>query len=336
MARKMAKQAIVLMDKGNFQESIKLLEKAHELDSSVIDYEYEIGYAYYLKKEFDKAVKILSKISEKKGLHDQFFQLLGSCYDYLGDFQKAISIYEKGLKNFPSSGALWGEIGVTLLRQKELAKALSYFEKGIEVAPLHASNYYWASKIYFSSSKEVWGIIYGELFMNLERNSVRTSEISRLIYSSFKRNILLKEGHLAEITFTTPSLKPEIYENDLQHDGRKFEIKVFAQGLMEVMDKVNEINIESLSVIREDFIKGYFSKQLNTDYPNALFNFQKKVMDAGFSKAYSYWILRSGDPEKASKWVEQNRNYWSNFIKWFGQNKLQITQSDTFRRQQNQ
>ena len=70
---------------------------------------------------------------------------------------------------------------------------MTYFEKGIEVNPMFASNYFRAAKIYCNSSEEVWGMIYGEIFINLERTNDRTFKISKLLFDTYK----------SEITFTS-------------------------------------------------------------------------------------------------------------------------------------
>ena len=77
--------------------------------------------------------------------------------------------------------------------KEEYGKALSYYEKGIEVDPKFSSNYYRATLIYCGSSEKLWGLIYGEVFMNIERNSKRTAEISKLLYDTYKKEIKITD-----------------------------------------------------------------------------------------------------------------------------------------------
>ncbi|MFZ1799296.1 MAG: tetratricopeptide repeat protein, partial [Chitinophagaceae bacterium] len=167
-----AKEAIKLEDEeGKYDEAIQLLKEAEALDPENINYPYEIAYAYSGKKEYKKASDILEKLLDRKDVNGRIYQALGNAYDFQGKGDKAISTYEKGLKKFPNSGELYLESGNMDLVKKDYNKALNYYEKGIEMDPKFPSNYYWASKIYCSSEDEVWGMIYGEIFMNLERNS---------------------------------------------------------------------------------------------------------------------------------------------------------------------
>jgi tetratricopeptide (TPR) repeat protein len=168
-------EAIRLMDNGQIAESIKLLEESIRLDPDNMDYPYEIGYANYIAKDYQKVIEILTPLTERKDANDRVYQLLGNSYDYLGQRDKSIETYEAGLKKLPGSGKLHLELGGMYFRIKEYDKAVNYFEKGIEVEPGFSSNYYGLAKVFLNSDEEVWGMIYGEIFMNLERNSSRTT-----------------------------------------------------------------------------------------------------------------------------------------------------------------
>ena len=160
-------EAIKHMDNGKIDESILLLEEAQKLDPNRIDYPYEIAYALYSREDYKGAIKILEKIKNHKDVLDRLYQLLGNSYDFLGNSDKAFEVYDEGLKIFPNSGMIYLEKGNVYWSKKEYKKALSFYEKGIQVDPKFPSNYYRAARIYCSSSEEIWGIIYGEIFMNL-------------------------------------------------------------------------------------------------------------------------------------------------------------------------
>src|SRR4030095_3920321 len=188
-AKEKVREAIKLMDGGKVDESLTLLEEAFKLDPHDITIPYEAAYAHTLKKDYKKSIEILERLKSHKDATDIFYQLLGNAYDYDKQEEKALSTYQDGLKRFPKSGRLYLEQGIVYLNKEDYNKALSMYEKGIEVAPHFPSNYYWASKIFCNSDNEVWGLIYGEIFMNLERNSRRTAEISKLLYDTYKQGI---------------------------------------------------------------------------------------------------------------------------------------------------
>ncbi|MBZ4188587.1 tetratricopeptide repeat protein [Niabella beijingensis] len=323
-ALKKAKEAIALVDKGKFDESIPLLEAAQKLAPDDVNYPYELAYVYYSKKNYPKAITYLEKLVTHKDVSDRVFQLLGNSYDNLDKSEQAVAIYTAGLKSFPRSGNLYLEMGVLNLRKKEYIKALSYFEKGIEVAPSFSSNYYWASKIYCSSSEEVWGMLYGEIFMNLERNSQRTAEISRLLYNTYKNEIRFSDNSSISVSFSK--------EGALQKDGSlPFGMGVYEQTLITaLLEAGTEINLNTLHKIRSTFIDLYFKNGHDEKYPNVLFRYQKQVKDAGHMEAYNYWILMKGDENGFKEWMTVNKNKWENFTKWFTDNGMKIGQSNQF------
>ena len=182
-------EAVKLEDAGKFDDAMKLLNDAIKLDPHNIDYPYEMTYCYYSQKQYQKVVDVLEKLKHNPDSFDRLYELLGNSYDLLGNSDKAIATYRDGLKKFPNSGVLYLEMGVIPLFKKDYNSALNYFEKGIEVQPDFPSNYYWAAKLYCGSDDKVWGMLYGELFINLERNSGRTAEMSKLLYDTYKTSI---------------------------------------------------------------------------------------------------------------------------------------------------
>ncbi len=106
IAKEKTKEAVQLMDAGKIEESLKLLKEAVKLDPDNMDYPYEMGYAYYLSKDYKKAIECLESIRNHKDVNDRVYQLLGNSFDYYGQSDKAIQTYESGLKLFPNSGNL--------------------------------------------------------------------------------------------------------------------------------------------------------------------------------------------------------------------------------------
>lgn len=324
------KEAIKLMDNGEIEKSIKLLEEAKKLDPKNIDYPYEIAYAHYLKKDYKTAIKILEPIKNHADANDRVFQLLGNSYSMNGQREKAINAYEQGLKKFPNSGKLFLELGNVEMFVKEYGKALDFYEKGIYVDPKFPSNYFWAAKIYCGSSEEVWGMIYGEIFMNLERNSKRTAEISKLLFDTYQREIEFTDDSSFSVSFSKNNV---ININDLKDPNNfkiPFGVGVYEPTLMLSMLTVNSVNITTLNIIRSTFVDIYFTNGYDKTHPNALFSYQKQVKEAGHFEAYNHWILMKGDETAFAKWQNENKEKWDSFLKWFRENGLKITDENKF------
>ena len=113
-----------------------------------------------------------------------------------GNFSQSRVILEGVLQKDATNYDAWYEYAYSYYMQKDYAKALEimqaipYYEKGIEMAPEYPSNYYRLARIYCNSENEIWGVIYGEIFMNLERNTQRTREISALLYQTYQKALV--------------------------------------------------------------------------------------------------------------------------------------------------
>lgn len=330
-----AREAVRLEDKeGKVDEAIKLLEEACTLDPDNITYPYELAYAYEAKKDYKKASDIVEKLLTHKDATGRVYQLLGNLYDFQGKPAKAIETYEAGLKKFPAAGELYLELGNMNLATKEYNKALGYYEKGIEADPAFPSNYYWAAKLFLNSDEEVWGMIYGEIFVNLERNSKRTAEISKLLFDTYKSQIKFT----SETAFTVSFSKTAVIDVSSLKDPSKFKLP-FGNGCYEMlltMAVIGEksIDIRSLDKIRSRFISAYFSGDHSRNYPNILFDYEKQVKDAGHAEAYNHWIVMKGDPDGFQKWYDLNQDKWNAFTAWFSEHRLMLDPSHKFYRAQ--
>jgi tetratricopeptide (TPR) repeat protein len=331
-----AEEAIKMEDEGgNIKDAIKLLEQAQKLDPDNTVYTYELGYAYYSENDYKKALNYVSPILDSKTAMDLYYEVVGDCYDNLGKSDKAVDTYNAGLVKFPSSGRLHLELGITLLKTKQYNDALAQFEKGIEVNPEFPSNYYWASLLFCDyTTEKVWGMIYGEIFLNLERSTKRTEEISKLLFDTYKSQITFKGDTDIHYDFTEQNT---ITINDIKDTANlklPFALSIYEPciGLSCMSEKI--IDLSSLDRIRTRFIKMYYDKGYDKKYPNVLFAFEQKVIDAGQMEAYNHWLLMKGDEVAFTAWQTANKDKWNSFVKWFLDNKIPITDDNKFYRNQ--
>ncbi len=324
------REAIKLMDNGHITESIRLLEESMKLDPDNINYPYEIAYANYLAKEYQKAIDVLTPLTKRKDVHDRVYQLLGNSYDNLGQRDKSIETYKDGLNKLPKSGSLYLELGGMYLQTKDYDQAINFYEKGIEVEPGFPSNYYRLAKIFLNSEEEVWGMIYGELFMNLERNSSRTAEISKMLYDTYKSEIKFTSDSSFSVSFS----KNAVMNVGSGNMSLPFGIAVYEPTLMmEILPEKN-IDINSLDRIRTGFVENYFNNGRDKKYPNVLFDYQNKILKAGHLEAYNHWILMKGDENAFIQWQEANVEKWEKFVSWFNPNRLNVDDKNKFLRTQ--
>lgn len=330
------KKAIDLMDNGSPDEAIKLLEEAKKLDPGTYIYDYEIAFAYSIKKDLKKSLEIAKELIKFKDANDQCYQMIGNLYDDTGDQKRAIKAYDEGLKKFPYSGRLFLEKGNLYWIRKKYDEALPFYEQGIKADPGLPSNYYRATLLFLNSEEEVWGMLYGEIFLNLEPNTQRTEEISKLLFDTYKSQINFISDSSFSVSFCK-SAAINVSLNDLKHfDEFKlpFGSMIYEPTLMLSIVSEKNIDLNSLNRIRENFVFNYFDKKHNVKYPNVLFDYQKTLKDSGYLEAYNYWLLSSGDKSNFNAWKEKNEEKWKNFADWFNNNGLTLNRDNKFSRDQ--
>ncbi|PSL33193.1 tetratricopeptide repeat protein [Chitinophaga ginsengisoli] len=344
-------EAIELMDDGKLAESITILEEARKLDPAEPEIVYEMALAKYQQQHYEEAIKLLKELVKKKQATGRVYAMMGNAFDDMGKPEKAIDTYDEGIKKFPEEGNLYVERGVMELKKNDHNAALGFFEKGIKAAPMYPSNYYRAAKIFLDSDQEVWGMIYGEIFMNIERGSKRTEEISKLLYYTYKGEIKFESDTNISVSFAkqnntiyldasqnkkkqASSLASALAEQVMASMGNSFANGAYEMTLVKSLIGEKMINLESLNRIRTRFLDIYTQEGRDTSYPVVLFDFQRKVKDAGYLDAYNYWILGQGDEKVFGEWRSEHAQQWNGFMKWFKENRIKITEENAFVRSQ--
>jgi tetratricopeptide (TPR) repeat protein len=332
-ARELKAKAVDMMDQGNPEDAVKLLEEAKKLDPATYVYDYEIGYAYFIQKDYTNAIRIFKEVIKYKDVNDQCYQMLGNIYDIDHDPATALKTYDRGLKRFPNSGRLYLEKGNVYWGQKKYESALAYYESGIKVEPQYSSNYYRATLIYLQSDEKIWGMIYGEIFINLERNTKRTSEISEMLFDAYKSQITFK-GDTVMVKFSENNVTEFKDLKRAENFTLPFAIGAYEPALLMSLVGEKSVNLSSLDSIRTRFVDNYTVMGFDRKYPNVLFDYQRKAKAAGHLSAYNHWVLMHGDDKAFSQWQVNHERVWQAFIKWFAQEPLQLSDNAKFYRGQ--
>lgn len=165
-------------------------------------------------------------------------------------------------------------------------------------------------------------MIYGEIFMNLERNSKRTAEISKLLFDTYKREIKIVNDSTKSVSFCQ--------QTKISANGKAPFCMVYEPVLMIAVAPENNIDINSLDKIRTAFLKIYFKQGFDKTHPNLLFSFQDQMLKSGHLEAYNHWILMQGDQPAFNQWIAANKEKWDNFMQHFNGNGLKVDSSNRF------
>ncbi|MGF2414907.1 tetratricopeptide repeat protein [Ferruginibacter sp.] len=288
-AAQLHETARAFMRQGDYSNAILVLNRAVKLDSKSIEIAKDLGLNYYFSKDYPKALDIYKPILERPDADDQCFQIAGDIYLALDNPKECEKVYKRGLKQFPQSGALYNELGVLLWAQKDYS-AIKQWEKGIEMDPGFSKNYYNACKYYYFSTDKVWGILYGEIFLNIEPSSALSPEIKNILLESYKKLFV---------------------DSDLENEKNNPTKNSFIQAFLQSMNKQSSlaasgINTESLTMIRARFILDWFT-DFGSKYPFKLFELQKQLLQEGMFDAYNQWIFTAAQNLPAyQNWITVN------------------------------
>src|SRR5207344_2726491 len=103
------------------------------------------------------------------------------------EYKECDKMYREGLVKFPNSGVLYSEYGDLLTTTQSTDAAITYWEKGIKADPNYSSNYYFAAKYYAQKGNVIWGLLYSEIFVNIESFTKRTEEIKSILFGGYQK-----------------------------------------------------------------------------------------------------------------------------------------------------
>lgn len=298
----MRKAAQAKMQQNNFDDALQILESALLVSPGNADILKDQMFYSYLNRDFAKSIDIGKELITKPESDAQAFQILGMCYKAIADVKEGDKLYRAGIKKFPSSGVLHSEYGDMLMNNKDVVNAVKQWEKGVETDPGHAGNYYYLSKHYAQSGNIIWGLLYGEIFVNIESLTKRTAEIKSQVAGGYQKLLENK----ASIT-------------GLKKDGSLFE-KTVVQCLSDAALVADApLSVESLSAFRARVI--YNWNKLGVNMPFRLFELQTQLLQDGMFDAYNQWLFHSGDDPSYNSWKQEHATEDRDF-KTFQQNVL--------------
>ncbi|MGB0839252.1 MAG: tetratricopeptide repeat protein, partial [Chitinophagales bacterium] len=314
----------LITEEKSYDQAIALLQKSQQLDPKNIVYPFEMAYAYYAQAQYGKTVKLLRKLVKHPQATPNYYRLLGNAYDMLADDNAAINIYKKGLNRFDNAGKIYAELGWMYLKADKKDLAINQWEKGIEKAPKEAANYYWAAKMYCHSSEPLWGILYGELFLHLAPKSDRALEISKVLYDTYQKRVLLNSDQSGTVSMSNKGRQIILFNLMNQEEVQSFQI-AYELALSDIRLQLNEktkLSFSQINKIRNYFLANWTSAEGAKNYPIVVFDWQQEVTKAGYAEAYNYWLVRAGNFKEFEFWRKENIYYYQSFLEWLDRYKM--------------
>lgn len=275
-----------LLQQGNYDNAIQTLNRALEISPDDLDILKDKVLTYHYKRDFANALEINKQLIKREDADVQSYQLLGMTYKAIASYKDAEKMYEAALKKYPSSGVLYSEFGDLYLLKGDEKEAIKYWENGIKVDPNISSNYYYATKYYAKTGNVIWWILYGEIFVNLESFSARTTEIKNLLLNGYKK----------------------LFENYKNIESLKQDNAPFANAVITNFSQLQSVlsdnpTPEAIAALRTRFILNWYQHNA-ADYRFRLFEFQRQMLREGFFDAYNQWLFGTiSNKNRYENWV---------------------------------
>jgi tetratricopeptide (TPR) repeat protein len=241
----------------------------------------DLSDAYYSSGEFDNAINLLNPIIKSKQADEHCFQTMVSCLMALDERKKAKAVVQSGLELYPRSGLMYDELGKLYESDGDSRDAIDTWLHGLQVSPNYYMNYFELSRIYIAKSNFVMSLVYGEIFVNLERNGTKADEARKIILSDYQRLFYLPDN-------VTPKYKNRVVDDLPFADNFEDAVKNTLIKLSAIMD--DGLNMENLIMLRTRFAMEWQVKYAKI-FPHSLFIYQLALMKVGFYDAYNQWLL---------------------------------------------
>ena len=284
------------MMQSDWNNAILVLNRIVQLDKNNLDYQKDLIQCFYYKRDYEKAIDGIKSIINRDDADVMTFQLAGNIYKAIEDPKECENIYKQGLKKFPKSGPLHSEYG-ELLWAKNDYTAINLWEKGIELDPGFSGNYYNAALFYFYTKEKVWGLIYAEIFINMESLSQRGAAMKELLLKSYKEKL-----------FAQPDLMK----------GEENNKSAFAKAFLESMNKQSiliskGVTTSSLTMARARFILDWYENSA-AKFPHRLFDYLQQLLREGMFDAYNQWLFGTVENLSAyDSWTKAHTEEYNGF-----------------------
>lgn len=288
--KKLQETAKTMLMEGDFENAVVILESALKQAPGNLGILKDLSYAYYLKRDFAKSIQVGKPLSERSDADEQVFQILGLSYKAIADYKEGIKLYKTALKKFPNSTIIYNEFGELLAMDNTPNEAIEQWEKGIQADPNFSGNYYNACIYYTKTGNWIRMALYGEIFVNLESFTERTTEVKKALLNAWQKLLL-----------------PTVIGQQL-----KAGISSFEKNILQILEKQVTITptggfqANNSTSVRSRFILEWFKTQAS-DFPFRLFEQQQYFIREGLFEAYNQWLF--GEPVNADAykvWKDTN------------------------------
>jgi tetratricopeptide (TPR) repeat protein len=196
-------------DLGNYEEVLKDLRRAEEIDTDNRLFDYEMGSFYALTEHFPEAIQSFEKalvVGSADFIKKHNFACylgIGDSYYMLKDYKSALDNFYYALMIFPDNCIVHKKIGNAYAGLNDFEKSIEHYTIAISFNPDFMEAYYNRGNVYFTIHK------YDEAIQDYKRAEYLLEEKETLIinYTNLSRLLFLTERYRESIEYGNKILK---------------------------------------------------------------------------------------------------------------------------------
>ena len=280
---------------GAFTQAIAAYQQAINLAPAEPLLHRDLANAFLLSGNPQRAEKSIMPLIEKDRADAVSYAIAANVQLALKEDKKARKLLDAGIERYPHSGYLFHERGKLWENSGDELKALKEWVAGTVAEPTYHLNYYEAARMYMHTKEPLWAMLYGEIFVNLERATARSGETRKLLLAAYKR-LFLAQDAFGEQAFGKEGkvVAPQSFEEA---------VKTVFLRLAPVLS--DGISTENLTMLRTRFIMNWTAAGFAEKYPFTLFQMHDDLLREGHFDAYNQWLF--GRAENAAQYEAWNK-----------------------------
>lgn len=308
---------------GNLREAIVRYQQAIQIAPDIVLLYRELAHAYYLAQGYDDVINTLDPII-KEGVADaETYKIMAQSLVAKGESKRAKKLMRDAIIKLPNAGPLYHQMGLMYEQDNETVYALESWLDGIQKDPTYHINYYEAARIYMSTNKIVWAVIYGEIFVNMEQQTKRSYDTRALLIEAYRRIFTsLATGDIPKFGAGAGQAK------------NSFEEAVYNTYIRLSPVMSDGFTTENLIMLRTRFIMDW-TLNYASEYPFTLFTRHDDLIRNGFFDMYNQWLFgKVENQQQYEAWLKFHANAMPQFESWLSRNKLIPQTSDFYNTKQ--
>lgn len=281
------------MMQGNLNQAIITYKQAILLAPEKKVLHRDLAQAYYLSSQYDEAQATLEPIIKSGEADDHAYQTAAGCLIAQNQSKKAKALLLDAIKRYPHSGILYNQLAKLQEQDGNQEAALTSWLIAIQQDPAYHISYYEAARMYMSTDKPVWAVIYAEIFLNIEQHTPRAEETKDMLLGAYMRLFTRMAGK------NIPKYKST---NSTINTVQGFEDAVYTTYLKLSPVVSDAINTENLIMLRTRFLMEW-GKHYAGRYPFSMFSRMDDMLRNGYFDMYNQWVFGHIDnPQQFDAW----------------------------------